>query len=722
MGKSIIAVILFSLFTLLIFGCVPKKTLSASSAIAGPSDTTPVRAPALPTTHDTITNPDSFVENYGVEISIAPEYSEIEFLISNAENACLSFSFEEAHVLLRKALASIREKEETEKDWAGADSFYEKAARIYSEQMPARYSDSIPDEISSLVFQKQLSRSLDTLKLSPNDSIVLKKLTCQKGITYNFPITFNERVYQSLYFFSKGKKEVLDKWFIRSSQYLPFMQRIFSDSGLPSDLAYLPLIESGYDPLAYSRRHASGIWQFISSTGARFGLRNNYWLDERRDPIKSTTAAASYLKKLYNQFADWYLAIAAYNCGENTIAGLLNRTPRSNFWHLSLPRETNNYVPEFISALIAAKNPECFGYSKKKAGSFDFDTVLINGCINLQTVSDSIGLSLKELRANNPHLLHWCTPPAAVQVNLYVPKALKGRFEYVFSQSTPAFRVSWYKYQVQQGQTLTAIARQFKVQLEALMSINNFDASSTLPDGMYISIPIPVQTKTAEPTIVTENPVKRNKKPASAKTEKNGQIRYLVQSGDSIWELARLFRMPVRDICAWNSLSPNQRLVQGQLLVLYTKARPVKVKDTVQTPDVSLALKPSSQPRYVVLPGETLYSISRKLGIPVSELMALNGIDAKNPVIFAGQNLFYNPGHRRAEKQFLPDTVFYKVCKGDNLYSLAQSFSVGVDDLLRSNNMSASSTLKVGDLIRIPVTKSAFSAPARPREGDTYDQ
>jgi membrane-bound lytic murein transglycosylase D len=655
---------------------------------------------------------DSFVDKYRAEIPAAPECSEIEFLLNSAENACLSYSFEEAHILLRKALASIKEKEEAEKEWTGADSFYNEAVRIYMEQMPGKYSDSIPDEISMLVFQKQLSRSLDTLKLSPNDSIILKKLTCQKGINYNFPITFNERVYRSLYFFSKGEKGALDKWFLRSSQYLPFMQRIFADSGLPTDLAYLPLIESGFNPTAYSRRHASGIWQFIASTGARFGLRINYWLDERRDPVKSTRAAASYLKKLYDQFNDWYLAVAAYNCGENSIASLLNRAPRSNYWHLSLPRETNNYVPEFISALIVAKNPECFGYPKIKAGVFGFDTVLINECINLQAVSDSLGIFLNELRAINPHILHWCTPPGATQVHLYLPKGLKGRFNYSLAQSPHSFRVSWYKYQVIPGQTLNTIARQFKVPLDALKSINNFDASSPLPTGLYVFIPIPVQTRTTEASMIAEDLV-RNDKPHLVKAEKNGQIRYMVRSGDTIGELARLFHMSVRNICTWNNIAQNQRLAQGQFLILYTKVRPAKEKNTAQSPSVSLPARPSSQARYEVLPDETLYSISRKLGIPVSELTSLNGIDTKNPVIFAGQNLFYNPGHRQTQQQPLPDTLFYKICKGDNLYSLAQSFSVSVSDLMQANNMSASSTLKVGDLLRIPVTKRAFSAPAQ---------
>ena len=140
-------------------------------------------------------------------------------------------------------------------------------------------------------------------------------------------------------------------------------KKMFADSGLPSDLAYLPLIESGFNPMAYSRAHAAGMWQFMASTGSRYGMRKDGWIDERRDFIKSTKGAISYLKKLYAQFGDWHIVLAAYNYGENGISNALSRATAKNFWHLLVPRETKNYVPEFIAALIIAKNPQCFGFS-----------------------------------------------------------------------------------------------------------------------------------------------------------------------------------------------------------------------------------------------------------------------------------------------------------------------------------------------------------------------
>jgi membrane-bound lytic murein transglycosylase D len=659
---------------------------------------------------DTEVNADSFVDKYGTDVPNAPECSEIDFLLESAKSACKADSFGEAHVLLRKALVSIKEKEEDDRSWPDAENYSNEVARVYAEEMPPEYADSIPDEISMLVFQKQLSKSLDTLKLSHGDSIVLKKLACQKGISYNFPIPWNDKVYRSLCFFARSKKGSLDKWLTRAAYYQPFMRRMFADSGLPTDLSYLPLIESGFEPCAYSRRHASGMWQFIASTGTRYGLRNNYWIDERRDPVQSTTAAIGYLKKLYNQFGDWQLAIAAYNCGENGVAGALGKSSSSSFWRLYLPRETRNYVPEFISAIIVAKNPECFGYALAHSDTFDLDTMLIDECINIQSVADSLRIPATDLRAMNPHLLHWCTPPALSQIHLYLPKGLKPRLAQALTRHPEAFKVVWYGYQVKPGEKLSTIARQFKVPLEAVKSINGFDDVCRLAEGQQLLIPIPIHMSTAQAYAIAED-LKHNESSEAQKPGKNGLVRYRVRSGDTVWELASLFRVSAGDICAWNNLA-DQRIKAGQCLVLHTGK--TRATATV-TPSVSSppARQGSSFAKYQVVRGETLFAISRKLSVSVSDLITWNGMDSNNPVIFAGQNLLYEREHRVIARSRQPDTLFYRVCKGDNLYSLASSFSVTVNDIRHANNLAPSSVIKTGDLIRIPVSKRISSAASK---------
>ncbi len=633
--------------------------------------------------------------------------ADIDFLIASAEEFCQSDSFAEAHALLHKAIEEINEKSEQDENFTGAESYLDDIARIYTDLMPQEYSDSIPEDISLLVFQRQLSSSLDTLKLTPEDSTILKNLTCQKGVSYNVPIIFNDRVYRPLYFFAKGRKGPIDSWLTRAAYYLPFMQRMFSDSGLPSDLAYLPLIESGFNPIAYSRAKAAGIWQFIASTGMLYGLRMDYWLDERRDPIKSTASAARYLKKLYNQFGDWHTALASYNCGENCVSAACIKASSSNYWQLKLPRETMHYVPEYIAALVVAKNPQCFGFTPGQMDTFDLDTVLIDKCLNMQAIADSLGIDAKTLRSINPHILHWCTPPTTTQIHLYLPKNTKDRFVALYSLDPDAFNVAWYSYEVKSGQKLASIARFFKVPLEAIKSINALGPNAKVSAGQSVLIPIPLHMSTAEAAMITQDMLHDSPKHQLVSSAQTSQIRYRVRRGETVWELAKLFHTTAKSICALNNIPANQSLRAGEILLISTKNRTNKqpLQQPIPTAAGSSILKRMGDHVYEVQKGETLYSIAKKLGVSVSGLVMWNSLDNTNPVIRAGEKISYSIEPKRGLTQAQIDTVLYRVCKGDNLYSLAQSFSVSVNELIQVNNLSAFSPLRVGAVIRIPMSK-----------------
>jgi membrane-bound lytic murein transglycosylase D len=704
--------------SLLLLSCASSNRLSSPTqkkSAAQPASIDTIRT-AVSAAKDTVISADSFVSKYSNDVPVTPDGSDIDFLIESAKEYCQADSFSLAHSLLRKALAEIKDKAEIDSSPAESEGYYEEIAGIYTALMPSEYGDSIPDEISISVFQKQMAQSIDTMKLGANDSLIMKKLTCQKGVTYSFPIVWNDRVYRSLYFFSRGRKGPLDKWLDRSVYYLPFMQRMFADSGLPTDLAYLPLIESGFNPLAYSRARASGIWQFIASTGSLYGLRTNYWLDERRDPVRSTSAAISYLKKLFNQFGDWQLALAAYNCGENGVSNACVRSSSTSYWQLRLPRETRNYVPEFISALIVAKNPQCFGFSPDVSDTFNLDTLVLDQCLNLHAVADSLGLDAKELHALNPHFLHWCTPPNADKVNLYLPHGAKEKFAASFALDPDAYRVTWYRYEVKSGEKLAGIARRFKVPLDALKSVNTLNAFGRLSAGKSISIPIPLHMSTAEATLVAEDMLHTRPEHSVLAADKSGAIKYRVRRGDTVWELAKLFRTSAGNICTWNNIASGQRLIAGQLLVLYTKsgrlrAVPSSVAAATAGGAVPALPPPQASTRvggqtYEVQKGETLFSIAKKLGVSVSSLASWNGVDGSRPVIYAGETLSYYAEARRAQgaqSAPLPDTVLYRVCRGDNLYSLAQSFSVTVNELVQANNLSAFAPLRVGAVLRIPM-------------------
>jgi soluble lytic murein transglycosylase-like protein len=246
-----------------------------------------------------------------------------------------------------------------------------------------------------------------------------------QALKTDVPVATNKEVKAYLVYFTTERKQVMRNYLSRSTRYLPLIQEIFQEHGLPEDLAYLAMIESGYNPYAYSPAHASGMWQFIAGTGRRYGLAVDNYVDERRDPVKSTHAAAKYLLDLYKQFGSWYLAAASYNCGEGRVKREIDGSNHKNFWDLSdnrcLPNETKNYVPQMIAATIIAKNPEKFGFTKiPYLPPLQFDTVKVNEPTSLRAVSVAVNVPPEEVSLLNPELKKGVTPP-----DLYVLKIPK---------------------------------------------------------------------------------------------------------------------------------------------------------------------------------------------------------------------------------------------------------------------------------------------------------
>ncbi|HHE46921.1 MAG TPA: hypothetical protein ENL08_04375, partial [Bacteroidetes bacterium] len=243
------------------------------------------------------------------------------------------------------------------------------------------------------------------------------------------PMVINRRVERAItYFQTKGRK-VMQKWLDRSAEMIPVILPILQEEGLPDDLIYLSMIESGFNIRAYSYAHAAGPWQFISATGRKFGLDIDWWYDERRDPALSTRAAAAYLRTLYAMFNDWYLAMAAYNCGEGKVRRHV-RYYGDDYWSLRrLPRQTRNYIPTYIAATIIAKSPELYGFYKPEpippAG---FERVVIRECVDLGALAGAAGTDVATLRKLNPAIVRWCTPPNrdSIRVNLPVGSIADG--------------------------------------------------------------------------------------------------------------------------------------------------------------------------------------------------------------------------------------------------------------------------------------------------------
>lgn len=288
-------------------------------------------------------------------------------------------------------------------------------------------------------------------------------------------------VEKQVFLFSKRIRERFRIYLSRSGKYLNLMRGILSDMGLPEDLAFLPLIESGYSTAAYSRMKACGLWQFIAPTANMYGLKVSWWVDERRDPVKSTVAAGQYLSDLYVRFGSWDLALASYNAGERRIYKALKKTkkPDAGYWHISgkgnyIKRETRDYVPKFVAAKLIAENPSEFGFNDLEYhDTLNYEEVIIPSPVELSTLAEVAGVRVEEIKELNPELLRWCTPPDVEEYTLKVSPEAKQKIieNYTELKKSPNCKVVTYR--VRRGDTVKKIAKKTGVSAESIMSYNS---------------------------------------------------------------------------------------------------------------------------------------------------------------------------------------------------------------------------------------------------------
>jgi membrane-bound lytic murein transglycosylase D len=620
-----------------------------------------------------------------------------------AEYRCSEKKYHEADSILKAVLSSINSADETEVEWIPTDQYIETIIKIYTLMMPPEY---ITDDIAMIQFKRQMLASLDTLNYSSEDSALINKLISRKDISFDIPMVWNDRVKKALNYYLRGKPETIVHWLQRANFYLPKIKKMFADSGLPQDLAYLPLIESGFNTQAYSRAHAAGIWQFIPSTGKNYGLRQSYWFDERRDPMKATVSAIRYLRKLHDDFGNWHLALAAYNCGEGGVSRAITRSGTNDYWQLPLPSETKNYVPLYLAALTIAKNPDLFNFSYSQSDSFAFDTVLINDCIDMRDLAQGVGIDYETFRKINPQITHWCTPPDVSNVRLYLPQGTTQLFNDYYATIPDDKKVKWYAYKVKRGDNIQIVSRRFKVSSEAVREINRLRKDSRIIAGHILYIPIPANTPNNEiPQIIETTASIKNEERTVKKTATDShgsKVKYKVKKGDTISEIAEMFDVSIEEIGDWNSLSHSQ-IQYGQILTIYTERNEKTTQST-----------PSNSNKYQVQIGDTPYSIARRFGISVNDLARINDLDMKNPLIRIDEILIINPTGSsvnstsksiKSEKQNENYTK-YSVAPGDNLYRIAQNFSIPLDELIAANDLSENSAIHAGDILRIPRTEA----------------
>ena len=378
----------------------------------------------------------------------------------------------------------------------------------------------------------------------------------------HIPITYNQKVASIIKFFQNEGRKSFQKWLNRTSVYKPIVLPILEKEGVPPELFYLAMIESGLNPNAYSYAHASGLWQFISSTGKLYGLKKTWWIDERRDFVKSTHASARFLKDLYKQFDDWYLAFAAYNCGPGRVRKTIKRQGTRDYWELTrLPAQTRNYVPNIMAALFISNNPAKYGFSVVKEPPMAWEEIAIDKAVSLQVISECSNLKIDLLQKYNPELKQGTIPPLkeGEKYLFRMPITASKDFDSLFARiETEKFQeVVFLEHKVKYGENLWLIARKYDVRIKDIVSINKLAKAKYIKPGQILQIPA--------------DGYDLHRKLSQKKSAGSKQIYYTVRSGDTLSEIAMVYRTSVKKIKKWNGLR-SDRIYKGQKLKIWTKS------------------------------------------------------------------------------------------------------------------------------------------------------
>jgi len=398
----------------------------------------------------------------------------------------------------------------------------------------------------------------------PDDTTPLPEPDAEK---HDIPIVFNDKVKTLIHHFQTRRWDVITRAFGRASRHLPMMRRIFREKGLPEDLLNLAFIESAVNPWATSRAKAAGIWQFMPSTGRRYGMRSSFWLDERRDPEKSTRGAAEYLKQLYEMFGDWPLALAAYNAGEGKIQAAIKRQRTRDYWRLRLPRETRYFVPAFMAMTIIAREPERYGFSPPPEAPPEVDVVSLDHPTDLKTIAEAAATTPEEIRELNPELIRWATPSDMAQYAIRIPAGRRDEFLEALERIPPEERITWIRHTIRKGETPTSIARQYGVDLRAVLDLNGLrKRHASLKPGGTLRIP-PMPARSVGVTAEAPRPARAVARAVAAGryAVEKGE-RYVVKRGDTLWDIAQDHAVSLEELRRVNNLSRDATIRPGQKL------------------------------------------------------------------------------------------------------------------------------------------------------------
>lgn len=591
-----------------VFCLVPVFVFGCAATASKPVEETPLKNATAPMEIDT---------SAALNVQpLSPEsmlLAETELYYNFAMEAAANKRFDDAEYNFEKALELLAELDpETEFTQDESDKINELLQGIgkdYQWLVRARGGESDSPEMSAFMMRFQ---DLESLRHWRGYAEMQRSIE-PDSVVYDIPIVWNDRVKNCIIYFQTLARPNMELYLARAGKYIGMMQDIFDLYDLPHDLCYLPIVESGFNPKAYSYARASGPWQFIASTGRNYGLNRTWWYDERRDFVKSTHAAAKYLKALYERFDDWYLALAAYNGGEGRVERTIRRQGTRDFWKMRLRKQTENYVPLYLAATIIAKDPERFGFYVEPQSPIRYDVVTVDKPIELKVLAKHLGCEYDELHQLNPELLRGVTPPETRRYDLRVPSGYGDTFAGVYANIPQSERTEWVKHRIRRGETLSSISKKYGVAVRAIKDANKLRGSRIIA-GKNLTIPVPIGA------------VRRS----SHQVRASSTGEYRVRPGDTMWDIARAHGVSVAKLANMNNISSRRRIYPGQIL---------------RVPSAGGSSAHSGKPfTYVVRRGDNLTRIARQFGIGVSDILRLNKL--KNPeLLFVGMRLTI-PGTR----------------------------------------------------------------------------
>ena len=445
----------------------------------------------------------------------------------------------------------------TQEDQEEFERFEKSFLDIYTHKLVTMNSADAP--VTAERFRNDITEAIEPLKIEMGDS----KFTVIDDRDGHIPLVRNKQVDQFITYFTaaKGRKQ-FEVWMKRYQYYKNLILPILKKNEIPEEIYVLAMIESGLNPKAYSRANASGMWQFIYSTGKSYGLDRDWYVDERRDIIKSTQAACEYLKEMNKLFDNWYLTIAAYNCGQGRVLRASKLHQTYDFWQMhSLPKETRNYIPYYLAAAIITRDPASYGFSIPKVEPFEYDEVVLDNSADLSVLARVAGITLKEIRNFNPELRQSATP-ASINYSLKLPKEKKAHFESAWNTipESERFAPQFVVHRIKYGESLWTISKKYGASIHDIASVNKIKNRSKIRVGTKLKVPMRGGIQRTWGTTDNGGPAGHYK------------IVYKVKRGDTLGQIAEDYKTKASKIRRWNGLKYGSQIIYpGQKLTLWVR-------------------------------------------------------------------------------------------------------------------------------------------------------